>query len=92
MPATPQDHKPAGRQVEINGETYTLANPKVGLLRKVRKLDPLDLMFTLFEECGTPEFLAAIDELDAPELNAIFSDWSDTLGGGDAGKSGGSSS
>ena len=94
MPATPQDHKkkPGPHVVEIKGESFDLAVPNAGLLRSVRRRDAMDLMFTLFEECGTPEFLTALDTLDMDELNEVFSDWMASLGGGDSGKSGSSSS
>lgn len=98
--------KAAPHVATIGGVDYLLEVPNAGLLRSVRRRDAMDLMFTLFEECSpdlvrdhdgkiveprTSAFLSALDALDMDELNVVFSDWMATLGGGDAGKSGGSS-
>lgn len=93
MPAQPRDHQAATFTATLDGKSYTLTRPTPKLLRSVRRRDPLDLMFTLFEECGDEKFLAALDARDdMDEVNEVFSEWMATLGGGDAGKSGGSSS
>jgi hypothetical protein len=66
---------------EHNGKTFELPDPntfKAGALRKSRKgIDPADKMFTLLEEVlgEDSEVLAAIDDMEAEELNEIVNGW-----------------
>lgn len=52
-----------------------MARLKAGVLRRVRKLDPIDAMFTIIEEIADDETLAKVDDLEAPELNELAQAW-----------------
>lgn len=57
-----------------------LNNLKTGLVRKIRKLEAGDQLFTIIESlCGADE-LAAIDELTQPELAALMEEWQEASG------------
>lgn len=87
MPSTPQDHKaPASK-------TFTWTSPagvvitmpsinaiKGGTLRKYRKLDPLDLLFSILEDAGDERMLAQIDDLERSDLDALFTAWQEDEG------------
>lgn len=62
---------------------------KGGLLRKHRKLEPVDFMFTILEDIADDETLAKVDDLENDDLNKLFADWQQA--GADLGKSSGSS-
>jgi hypothetical protein len=48
---------------------------KAGLLRRVRKLDGADAMFTILEEISDEETLAKIDDLENADLNKLAEAW-----------------
>ncbi len=63
---------------EIGGVTVKLpllSNMKTGLVRKIRKLEAGDQVFTIIEEVCSEAELAAIDELSQPELAQLMEDW-----------------
>lgn len=91
MPVVPEDHKPKTFTAVTPRGTFQLPFPKAGFLRKNRKLDAVDLMFTCYEEYGSEAFLKALDDMELTEADKLFGDWIGSMGGGDAGKSGGSS-
>lgn len=62
---------------------------KGGLLRKYRKLDPVDFMFSVLEDIADEETLAQVDDLENDDMNAMFEAWQKA--GADLGKSSGSS-
>jgi hypothetical protein len=51
------------------------ATLKVGVLRKVRKLDAVDATLTILEAVCDEDALAAIDGLDVGELNDLVAAW-----------------
>ncbi|MFZ1361461.1 MAG: hypothetical protein WAS05_00805 [Candidatus Nanopelagicales bacterium] len=70
-------------EYEIDGATVSL--PKmdklpVGVLRKVRKLDQADQMFTLLEELLTDEELSLVDKLDSTGLEDLMRAWNSDAG------------
>lgn len=48
---------------------------KSGVLRRIRKADPVDQVFTLVEAVADEETLAKIDDLDSADLNSLFEEW-----------------
>lgn len=89
MPTTPQDHRTKAETAaepftfDHDGETYTLPSTvKAGLLRKVRKLDELDMLFTIIEETADPDAVAAIDDMDTSEFNDVVERWQRHIGVG----------
>lgn len=48
---------------------------KAGVLRKSRKLNELDFVFTVIEAVADEANLAKIDELGADEINDLFGEW-----------------
>ena len=48
---------------------------KTGVIRKARKLDDTDAMFTIIESVADEATLAAIDDLDTSELNDLAEAW-----------------
>lgn len=96
MPAKPQDHKRSKAEMasepfefEHNGETFTLPPSsaiKAGMLRRFRKLDDLDVAFSIIEEVADEDALAALDDMDLARFNEVVSDWQEHIGV-DAGKS-----
>lgn len=82
MPSTPQDHKrPASKTftwTAPDGTEITMPSIdalKGGTLRKYRKLDPVDMLFSILEDVGDEEMLAQIDDLERGDLNALFTAW-----------------
>lgn len=78
--AQPQDHRSA--------ETFTYQSPAgpitvpkfkkalgVGFLRKHRKLDEQDMMFTLLEEVCDKQSLATLDALTIEDIEPFFDQW-----------------
>lgn len=53
---------------------------KAGDLRKVRHLDDVSQMFTLLEKVANDDTLAAIDDLDIPDVAQFFADWQRAAG------------
>lgn len=71
-----------------DGADYTLPKTvKGGELRKIRKLDGADQMFTLFEAVADKKTLAAIDDMDGPEVGAMFNDWMQGMSSGESSSS-----
>lgn len=67
----------------VDGGEIVLPNlkrVKAGVIRKVRNLDDIDQMFTLFELLSSPEQLALIDELETDELEDLAQKWRDFSG------------
>lgn len=62
---------------------------KGGLLRKYRKQDPVDFMFSILEAVADEDALAQVDDLGMADMNAMFEAWQQA--GADLGKSSGSS-
>jgi hypothetical protein len=48
---------------------------KAGLVRRIRKLGPVDQIFTALEEVGTEDDLAVIDEMTQEEMNDFVASW-----------------
>lgn len=46
-----------------------------GMLRKYRKLDEMDFMFSILEDVIAPDELAKVDELPLPEVERMFRAW-----------------
>jgi len=49
-----------------------------GLLRKNRKLDPVDMMFSIVEAICDDTMLAKLDELPMSDLNKLFEAWQES--------------
>lgn len=62
---------------------------KGGVLRKHRKLEAVDFMFTILEDVADADTLAKVDQLDTEHMNQLFADWQKA--GADLGKFSGSS-
>ena len=66
-----------------SGETVTLPkykNLRAGLIRKIRKLAPIDQIFTVLEEVASPAVLALIDDLDQEQCNDLVQAWQNDSG------------
>ncbi len=89
----PKDREPGPEPFEFDadGQTWTLAPPNAGVMRKSRKLidNPMDLMFTMFENVADEPTLAALDTLTVAQVSEVFGDWMASMGG--LGKPSGSS-
>ena len=48
---------------------------KSGVIRKNRKLDPVDAAFTIIESIADEDTLAKIDDLDTEALNDLMEKW-----------------
>ena len=48
---------------------------KSGLLRKYRKLDEMDMVFSIIEELVDADTLAKIDDLDQSQLEDFVTKW-----------------
>lgn len=53
----------------------SLAKIKAGVIRKTRKLEPGDQMFTIMEAVADEATLAAIDDMDGDELARFTEQW-----------------
>lgn len=51
-----------------------------GMLRKYRKLDELDFMFSILEDVIEPAELAKVDALSLEETRVLFQSWNDDEG------------
>lgn len=80
----PQDHKKKTKdpgeffELKHRGEIYTFKSVELmtpGFLRKNRKLDQVDQMFTAFELLCDDETLAVIDEMSKKEFNKLNEDF-----------------
>jgi hypothetical protein len=61
-----------------NGATITLprmSQIKAGVLRRHRKEEPTDFIFSVLEEIADEEMLAKVDELDSADLNNLVEKW-----------------
>lgn len=65
-----------------------LSKIKGGLLRKYRKLDEMDMVFSIIEDVVDDETLVKLDDLDQEELQNFMKDWQ---AGASVGESSGSS-
>lgn len=48
---------------------------KAGILRRHRKEEPIDFVFSLLEEVGDEETLEKVDDLSSRDLNALVEKW-----------------
>ena len=60
---------------------------KAGVLRKHRKEDPVDFMFSIVEAAADDDTLAKLDDLDVNDLNACFEAWQAEVSPGESGRS-----
>lgn len=60
---------------------------KGGLLRKYRKLDEMDMVFSIIEDVADADTLALIDDLDQGELEKFISDWQAGVSVGESSRS-----
>jgi hypothetical protein len=51
---------------------------KAGLIRKYRKSEPADFIFSILEDVSTDEMLARADDLDTGEINDLFEKWQES--------------
>jgi hypothetical protein len=71
-----------------DGADYTLPKTiKGGLLRKIRKLDSGDAMFTLFELVADEKTNAAIDEMEGPAIGDMYNEWMQGMSSGESSSS-----
>lgn len=63
-------------------------NIKAGIIRRHRKEEGVDFLFSLLEEISDEEMLAKLDDLDTADLNALAEKWQ---AGATPGESSGSS-
>lgn len=48
---------------------------KAGIVRRHRKADPVDFIFSVLEEVADEDMLAKADELGTEEINDLFEAW-----------------
>jgi hypothetical protein len=62
---------------EVDGETHTLPifTLTSGEMRRIRKMNNLDALYTLLEERADEETIAATDKLEFIEASKLFSQW-----------------
>lgn len=53
-------------------------NVPVGVIRKTRKLAPVDQAFTILENLLSEEDLEHVDKLDREQFNALSQEWRDS--------------
>lgn len=61
-----------------NGDEIVLphiSKIKGGLLRKYRKLNEADMMFSIVEDIASEETVAQIDDLEMGDMNKLFEAW-----------------
>lgn len=90
----PQDRRKKRTPFEfvIDGETYVLKPPTFGQALELTTAENEGIAsMKMMSECMTTEAFEAVKSLDAMDANDLFSDWMKAIGGGDAGKSDGSS-
>lgn len=83
-------HQPEDRKSKTythtfeNGSTITLPRfdsvMTFGRTRRLRKLSPDDLLFTVMEEVCTEDQLAVLDEMGTEETEAFFTEWQEDSG------------
>jgi hypothetical protein len=70
-----------------DGGTITLPKMKhikAGVLRRYRKLDGIDMVFSILEEVADAATLAKIDDLDTDGLEALAEAWQGDVGVGES--------
>lgn len=69
---------PAGAEIVLPHMKHV----KAGILRRHRKEEPGDFIFSLLEETSDEETLAKVDELSTTDLNDLVEKWQEgsTLG------------
>lgn len=72
-----------GKTYKFEGDFSTVRRPK--WLRANRRRDPLDLAFTMIEELAGDEALAAIDEMDEKEFEALSKRLNEAMSAGFSG-------
>ena len=61
---------------------------KAGIIRRHRKEEPVDFIFSVLEETADTDTLAKVDDLDQTDLNTLVEKWQ---AGASVGESAGSS-
>lgn len=89
MPTAPQDRRPKAETAsepftfDHDGTTYTLppwSAITAGMMRRFRKLDDLDLSFSILEEIADEDALKALDAMPLADFNRTVSAWQDHIG------------
>lgn len=62
---------------------------KAGTIRRHRKSEPIDFIFSILEEVADDAMLAKADDLGTDEINDLFAKWQES--GANVGESAGSS-
>lgn len=65
------------------GKKYTLPrfdSIKPGIIRRVRKLDQADAMFTILEQVADEETLAVLDDMEMPDFDKVIVGWAEHSG------------
>ncbi len=62
---------------------------KAGIIRRHRKEEPIDFIFSVLEETSDEKNLALVDQLGSDEVNRLFGAWQEA--GASVGESAGSS-
>ena len=62
---------PSGVEIKLP----PLKRVKAGIIRRHRKSDPIDFIFSVVEETTDAEMLARIDDLPSDEVNDLFAAW-----------------
>jgi hypothetical protein len=63
---------------------------KAGIIRRHRKSEPIDFIFSVLEETADEATLAKVDDLSTEDLNSLFEAWQED-GQASVGESSGSS-
>lgn len=80
----PDDHKsktftwtsPAGVEITLPA----MGSIKAGVMRRTRKLEPVDAMFSVLEEISDEDTIGKLDDLEQVELNSLVEDWQSDSG------------
>lgn len=48
---------------------------KAGILRRHRKSDPVDFIFSVLEDVSDEAMIAKVDELDMGDIDDLFGEW-----------------
>ena len=73
-----------------NGDEITLPRfdrIKTGVIRRHRKEEPVDFIFSVLEEVGDEATLAKVDDLDQADLNRLVEAWQESATRGDSSRS-----
>lgn len=60
---------------------------KAGIIRRHRKEEPVDFIFSVLEEVGDEENIAKVDDLETPDLNALIEKWQGGAAPGESSRS-----